>query len=76
MINKTQQNLNEASLIESITILTKRLTKEKRKNKVMRDALVRITGISASPNPSIGQVSFESNGALMTEDRIEKTGKI
>jgi hypothetical protein len=69
-------NANLVALMQTIDLLTKKLTKEKLKNDVMRKALVRITGLACNPNPSIGQVSLESNGALMTEARIEKTGKI
>jgi hypothetical protein len=76
MIAVKQEFSNEAALIQTIDILTKKLVKEKQKSDVMRKALVRITGLAASPNPSAGKVSMESNGALLAEEIIEKTGKI
>jgi hypothetical protein len=73
MLAVKQEFSNEAALIQTIEVLTKKLTKEKLKNDVMKKALIRITGLAVNPNPSFGKVSFESNGALMEEDRIEKT---
>lgn len=67
---------NQAALMQSIDLLTKKLTKEKMKSDAMRRALIRISGEAAGTNPSSSKCLMYASKGLLEDDRIEKTGKL